>query len=65
MTITSALEVLNILILNCPRIDAMRIQICVETLMNILAVHLNSKMVQMPIFGAILALRDKDAELTF
>lgn len=36
MTITSALEVLNILILNCNQIDETRIQICVETLLNIL-----------------------------
>jgi hypothetical protein len=60
MTITSALEVLNILILNCKNLDVNRISISVDTLMNILAIHINTKMVQMPIFGAILALRDKN-----
>jgi hypothetical protein len=60
MTITSALEVLNILILNCQQIDETRIHICVETLLNILQIHMGTKMVQMPIFGAILALRDKN-----
>jgi len=39
MTIASALEVLNVLILNCDSFDDTRIQICVETLMNILQIH--------------------------
>lgn len=33
--------------------------------MNILHIHINSRMVQMPIFGAILALRDKEKAITF
>jgi len=39
MTIASALEVLNVLILNCPQFDEDRVQICVDTLMNILQIH--------------------------
>ena len=39
MTITSALEVLNILILNCEEIDKNRISIAVDCVLNILEMH--------------------------
>lgn len=60
MTITSALEVLNILILNCDEIEKNRISISVDAILNILEMHQNTKMVMLPIFGAILAFRDKN-----
>lgn len=64
MVIASALEVLNVLILSCAKFERNRVQIAVESLLNILLIHQHSKIVQMPVFGAILALRDKDARLT-